>query len=394
MSRTSDEAAAPLVLYVDDERTNRVVFEAALGDEFLVRVAPDGHAALAVLAAEPVAVLVTDIRMPGMDGLELLRRAKEAVPDVVRIIVTGYSDIEPILAAINEGLVARYIVKPWDRAELSQVLRWGVEAWRFARESGSLYRRLLETERLATLGSMAGMLLHDLKQPLMAMHGNVEVLELLARDAPALAAAVPQLALEATPREVLAERVAELPAVVADLGEACRLLENLIEGLRDLSRPRGVGAVAPATDPVPVVRHALSVCQQLAITARTSIAYEGPRELPLVRISSTALTQILINLVSNGTQAVAARGTPNGSVAIVARAEGEMLELQVRDDGVGMSDEVLRRIGTPFFTTRDSGTGLGIAQCQRLVGTAGGQFRIESTPGIGTTVTIRLPTTA
>jgi len=69
-----------------------------------------------------------------------------------------------------------------------------------------------------------------------------------------------------------------------------------------------------------------------------------------------------------------------------------MLELRVRDDGVGMSPEVLGRVGTPFFTTRTEGTGLGISQCQRLVGTVGGRFRIESEPGIGTTVTIALPT--
>jgi signal transduction histidine kinase len=71
-----------------------------------------------------------------------------------------------------------------------------------------------------------------------------------------------------------------------------------------------------------------------------------------------------------------------------------MLELQVRDDGVGMPPDVLQRIGTPFFTTRAEGTGLGLAQCQRLIGTAGGRLKIESQQGIGTTVTIHLPTAA
>jgi len=69
-----------------------------------------------------------------------------------------------------------------------------------------------------------------------------------------------------------------------------------------------------------------------------------------------------------------------------------MLELLIQDDGVGMSPDVLGRIGTPFFTTRSEGTGLGIAQCQRLVGTAGGRFRIDSELGKGTVVTILLPT--
>jgi signal transduction histidine kinase len=136
------------------------------------------------------------------------------------------------------------------------------------------------------------------------------------------------------------------------------------------------------------------VCQELAIPARASIGYDGPGELPRVRMSATELTQVLINVVANGAQAVAARGVPHGKVSIVARPDADMLELQIRDDGVGMAPDVLSRVGTPFFTTRPDGTGLGLAQCQRLVGTAGGRFRIESERGIGTTVTIILPIAA
>ena len=71
-----------------------------------------------------------------------------------------------------------------------------------------------------------------------------------------------------------------------------------------------------------------------------------------------------------------------------------MLELKVKDTGPGMPSEVLKRVGTPFFTTREAGTGLGVAQCQRLVGSSGGRMAIESEVVVGTTVTITLPTAA
>ncbi len=71
-----------------------------------------------------------------------------------------------------------------------------------------------------------------------------------------------------------------------------------------------------------------------------------------------------------------------------------MLEFKIHDDGIGMTPEVLARVGTPFFTTRSEGTGLGIAQCHRLIGTAGGRLVIDSEPGKGTTVTIVLPIAA
>src|SRR4051812_47722945 len=103
--------------------------------EFRITCVSDGHAALAILDEQDVAVLVTDMRMPGMNGEELLRIAKERKPQTFRVVVTAYADVDPILRAINEGLVARYIIKPWIRAELVQVLRWATEAWTFTRSS-------------------------------------------------------------------------------------------------------------------------------------------------------------------------------------------------------------------------------------------------------------------
>src|SRR5882672_5263355 len=151
------ESSAPLIVYVDDERPNRVVFEQSLGSEFNVRCVADGVAALEILEHEETAVLVTDMRMPGMNGEELLRQCKDRWPRTIRMVFTAWVDPEPILRAINEGLVARYIIKPWARTEMVQVLRWATEAWVFGRDSEALHRRLIETERLVQLGGMAAL---------------------------------------------------------------------------------------------------------------------------------------------------------------------------------------------------------------------------------------------
>jgi len=394
MSTTTPSRTGPLVLYVDDERGNRVVFEQSLNAEFNLITAQHAAEALEMLAVHDVAVIVSDMRMPSMSGDELLRIVKERYPQVIRMVVTAYADVEPILRAINEGLVARYIIKPWIRTELVQVLRWAIEAWTFSRDSAALHRRLLETERLATLGSIAGMLVHDLKQPLVSLLVNVEHLRELANAAPILHEALLHAPIPPAQRARLIELVEDLDPVTIDLRTSGLHLSELISGLRELGRPRDPTNPAATTDPLPIVRHAMAVCQELAIPVRASIGYEGPGELPRVRMSATELTQVLINVVANGAQAVAARGVPHGRVSIVARTDADMLELQIRDDGVGMTPEVLGRVGTPFFTTRPDGTGLGLAQCQRLVGTVGGRFRIESERGIGTTVTIILPTAA
>jgi signal transduction histidine kinase len=208
-----------------------------------------------------------------------------------------------------------------------------------------------------------------------------------------LHAAIENASIPPASRERLSQLILDLEPVTTDIKASATHLGDLIAGLREYGRPRDA-RTPPMTDPLPIVRHAMAVCQELAIIAHASIGYQGPKELPRVRISATELTQVLINVVSNGTQAIGARGTPNGRVSIVARADAGMLELEVKDDGIGMAPDVLSRVGTPFFTTRADGTGLGLAQCQRLIGTAGGRFRIESEQGVGTTVTIILPTAA
>ncbi|HMG55919.1 MAG TPA: response regulator, partial [Kofleriaceae bacterium] len=204
-------------MYVDDERGNRIVFEQSLSAEFNLRTAQTAAEVLELLEQHQVAVVVSDMRMPSMSGEELLRIVRERHPQVIRMVVTAYADVEPILRAINEGLVARYIVKPWIRTELVQVLRWAIEAWTFSRDSAALHRRLLETERLATLGSIAGMLVHDLKQPLMSLLVNVEHLRELANAAPVLRDALLQAPIPSAQRARLIELVDDLDPVTADL---------------------------------------------------------------------------------------------------------------------------------------------------------------------------------
>lgn len=377
------------ILYVDDEHGNRLVFEQSFRD-LPIQTADSGERALELLAETDFAVLITDMRMPGMSGEELLRVAKERHPEVIRMVVTAYQDVAPILRAINEGLVARYIIKPWERAEVIQILRWASEAWMFTRDSAALHRRLLETERLATLGSIASLLVHDLRQPLMSLLVNIEHLADLGKHLPALQGVIGSLPAE--DRQRLEQLASDLGPTTEDLKEATMHLSGLIDGLHNLGRP-AVG-ITHTVDPVPIVRHAMAVCKELAMKSRATIGYDGPQLLPRVRISATELMQVLINLVANATQAIAERGVPHGRVSIRATPNEGMLELEVRDTGIGMTAEILERVGTPFFTTRAEGTGLGIAQCQRLVGIAGGRLKIDSERGVGTTVTVTLPTAA
>ena len=124
------------ILIVDDEPRVLDALEAILAAEFRVLRAGHGEEALARLAAEPeVAVIVTDHRMPGMTGVELLRRSQELTPDAIRIVLTAYTDVDNLMEAINTGRIYHFVPKPWDPNELLLVVRRAAERWRLTREN-------------------------------------------------------------------------------------------------------------------------------------------------------------------------------------------------------------------------------------------------------------------
>jgi len=381
-----------LVLYVDDEKANRIVFDQSFGARFRVRSVASGREALDVLKGEPVAVLVTDQRMPEMSGQDLLQQAKTLYPDTVRVVITAYSDLDPILSAVNEGLVARYIIKPWDRGELEQILKWALEAFTFSREGSALQLRLMQTERLVTLGSIAAAVLHDLHQPLGNLRVNGQRLEHLSR----YVGKLPQLlsrppgAVSDDDRTNLGHLAEELPEIAGELLESCKVMLAITDSMRQFLNPQRA-AELPAVDALPILRHALSVCRETAVRARGRLLYEGPDELPKVRIGATELSQVFINLIANGAQALLARNRKGGTVTVRPEVGPKLVKFVIADDGAGMPPDVLAKAGTMFFSTRPDGTGLGVAQSRRLVMRAGGELTLDSAVERGTTASFTLP---
>jgi two-component system response regulator HupR/HoxA len=131
------------ILVVDDEPAIVDLLRITLGLEHVVHTATDGQTALALLAEHPeIAVAIIDQRMPGMTGTELIQRTVGPYPDLVRIILTGYTDVESLIEAINAGRVYRYLTKPWHKDELTATVRQGLEVAGLARENERLQEEL------------------------------------------------------------------------------------------------------------------------------------------------------------------------------------------------------------------------------------------------------------
>ena len=246
----------PIILYVDDERANRVVFEQSFRTRYTIRCASGGEEALAVLREQPVAVLITDQRMPGMSGHELLEKARARYPDVIRVVITAYDDVDPILHAVNEGLVARYLVKPWDRAELDQILSWAVGAHALARRDAAVLLRLMQTERLVTIGTIGASVLHDLQQPISSLRLN---LERLAQHHTLIRRVLPSLPVAASDVDAVQRLLTEMPELIVDLGLAAEVIQGIVQHLRGFLHPNQ--AEPPRGEVTPAVRVGRSVRQ-------------------------------------------------------------------------------------------------------------------------------------
>jgi two-component system NtrC family sensor kinase len=137
------------VLYVDDEPENLRIFELTFRREFSILTARSGEEGLALVRAQPVALVLSDHRMPGMTGTEFLAQVAELDPKTVRIMVTAYGDAETLQSAINNGSIYRFIPKPWTPEDVRATLRRGIEAYALDRERDQLLRELTILNRVS-----------------------------------------------------------------------------------------------------------------------------------------------------------------------------------------------------------------------------------------------------
>ena len=158
---------APKILIVDDEKNYLDDFASLFSSQFSILTAPGGEEALAILKKEPIGIIVSDQRMPKMSGSQFLAEAAKLYPNTVRILLTGYSDIDAVIDAVNRGEIYRYVAKNLPLKEIEIVIRQAVEKFRiedYNRELLSAKKRLLKSlavqQNLSTVGTL-GQQLHQ-----------------------------------------------------------------------------------------------------------------------------------------------------------------------------------------------------------------------------------------
>ncbi len=130
------------ILYVDDEQNNLISFKATFRMKYAVFTAISGEEAIKILDSQPIDIIVTDQRMPNMTGVEFLESILEKHPDPMRILLTGYADLNAVIDAVNKGKIFHYLTKPWNEEELDMTIKRAYDVYKLKKDEKELTEKL------------------------------------------------------------------------------------------------------------------------------------------------------------------------------------------------------------------------------------------------------------
>ncbi|WP_028105046.1 hybrid sensor histidine kinase/response regulator [Pseudoduganella violaceinigra] len=359
------------VLYVDDEELARKYFARALEGEFTVLTAAGVDEALQLLAQpdSAVEVLVTDYRMPGRVGGELLRQVECDYPHLVRILVTAYADKEVLLETINGGDIFRILEKPLDAHTVRSVLRLA---------SASARERALRQQSLLAIEETVAFLAHELNTPLATISNFARSIQRRV-NASSADNAEPGLPLKAD--------IGNAAAHMHDNARYClSVLATFVESVR---RAGPAPAPRPASGSAQQMVAALLGVFPLAPGQRGIIAVDV-REDFTVRAAPNCVALVLSSLLNNALRALQDRPQPRVKISVGVAGHPYII---MEDNGPGIAPALLNRLLLDPISMHgaDGGSGWGLIFCNRVMQSFGGHLRVQSEPGCGTTVTMNFP---
>ena len=373
----SNSSPTQKVLLVDDDRRILSALKRQLYRHFDLSTAESGADALALIQQNgPFAVIVTDMRMPEMNGVELLSRVCQVTPFSTRIMLTGNSDQETAVKAVNEGQVFRFHTKPCDTKELAQSIKLGIEAYREQCSSQEEQLRLEQTLEAAdrARSSFFATMNHELRTPLNHVIGFAEALKLDVSE------------------ELSSEKIAYLDHIT-DSGHA--LLETINRILTASQLTANARLDRESISLIEIVESAVTDALAQASACGVDLAVRVIDQQTSVSVDRSLLKRAVEELLSNAIRFNCTGGKVD--VDVIEESGKQALLIRVRDTGSGMSADDIRKALQPFSQIDDGldrqfdGVGLGLTLAQAVARAHGGDLEVESEPGQGTTASLRIP---
>ncbi len=349
---------------------------------FAPRNAASGEECLEVMAHRPASVVVLDVRLPGMDGLETLKRLKAEYPDTEVVLITGHATTADGVQGMKDGAFD-YLIKPVEIDHLARKIRQAYDTVvrREERRREALFRdqmaqRMAEAERLASLGTLAAGVAHEINNPVAIMIQEAEwIMDLLEDN---------------DDGHIDHEELSHSLELIRVQGRRCKEITHKLLHFARKSETR-----QQVLDLNEMVLEMLQLMEKQAKSSNVRLETQLAPDLPRITASPSEVQQVLLNLINN---AIAAMEEKGGHIVMATSATthpeiGPAALLQIADNGPGIPEANLTRIFDPFFTTKPvgKGTGLGLSICYGIIKKMHGDITVESVLGQGATFSVYLP---
>jgi signal transduction histidine kinase len=379
------------VLVADDDQLVREVIQQLLVLEgHRVFLAEDGDQAWDLYRQIYPDIVVSDIKMPGLDGIELLERIRRVTPQAEVVLITGFANTALVIEALRKG-VSNVIEKPFRKEDLladldPSFVRRGLaaQAAELQAELENEKRRVEMTDRMATLGRLLAGLSHEVHNPLTFLRGNAELVRIL----------VDRLvATSGIDREGFqCDAIVQIDGLLRDMEFGTHRIQKLVEAMKRFGAPPAVPRRPVALADIMTASQRLV---QMGIPDNVHLDAETPPAELFVVANPVELESCFVNLLVNAYEALEATG---GRVRFHTREPPVgtppchgLVEILVDDDGPGISQDIMGDVFTPFFSQKDGGTGLGLSIAYQAAKSNGAQIEIQTPEGQGTSVIVSMP---
>lgn len=372
------------ILLVDDENSYREILAKRLTHRGMyVRQADGGEKALKMLEEQPAEIIVLDIKMQGMNGIECLQHIKERHAGAEVIMLTGNADVQSGVDGIKSGAFD-YLTKP---VELEHLIRKIMQAHNKIRRclaekqeiefKERIKQQMVVSERLVALGTMATGVAHEINNPLAVIKDAAGWLgQILAK---------PEM--NNTPR--IDDLKKGLEQINKSVNRASKITQQLLQAVKTQTMEMVDPSTFVEVSIKDLAEEAISLVQPDSSRKNIEVLLKSVEPHPVAWTDPFQLLQVLLNLLSNSIQAT----DPEGQIIVSLNGSLEEAKIVIQDNGSGISKENLARIFEPFFTTKSvgQGTGIGLYVSWGIITNLGGLIGVESEVGKGTIFTITLP---
>lgn len=406
------------VVIVDDDREVRLSLQEILAESgYKAHTFDNGDDALSYLADQGADLVLTDIRMPGMNGMELLDSILAVKADIPVILMTAFADIDMTVTAIKIGAFD-FIFKPYDVGYMLKAVEKGVTFRRLRLaelqhhedleraveertcELQKAHSLLLQNEKMALVGQIAAGVAHEINNPLGFISCNLESLRKFSERVLVFLMVQSESIAKYCPAEELARMdelrtkshinriVDEIPEMVTESLEGVGRIKEIVCNLKGFARIDDKEFIAASINDI--INKALTIVRNELKYVASMVTDFG--DISPLKCLPNQLAQVFMNLLVNAAQAIEG----HGEIRIRTWQEEGNVFVSISDSGCGIPDEVKEHIFEPFFTTKEvgKGTGLGLPICYDIIHKHSGEIQVSSIVGTGTTFTIRLPINA